>query len=82
MVMLIVCVFGASMGVMSILAVLSSNYQKLSIIYHGSMHLVIQGAGVALGVGGWAIGLPAQALVNAIRNNNNNNNRGGGNNQG
>ena len=45
------------------------------------MHLVIQGAGVALGVGGWAIGIPAQALVNAIRNNNNNN-RGGGNNRG
>ena len=58
------------------------SFLKLSIIYHGSMHLVIQGAGVVLGVGGWAIGIPAQALVNAIRNNNNNNNRGGGNNRG
>ena len=34
----------------------------------------LQGAGVALGAGGWAIGLPAQALVNTIINNNSNNN--------
>ena len=37
----------------------------------------LQGAGVALGAGGWAIGLPAQVLVNTIINNNNNNNNNG-----
>ena len=36
----------------------------------------MQGAGVALGAGGWAIGLPAQILVNSLINNNNNNNNG------
>ena len=37
----------------------------------------MQGAGVALGAGGWAIGLPAQILLNSLINNNNNNNNNG-----